>query len=141
MQAKSLLLTTLLIACWAAPLGAAEWRGGGGGWSAGPGGPGPGRPGPGGPGDGRRHGGPDVFVQPYIDLDLSRQSRPNVDAPEFIMAEIGRCANAGVRSFVDCLRPNHGAVMIRRLEDCVQSETIPDDPSRVAACLPPAPVR
>ena len=88
MQAKSLLLTTLLIAYWAAPLGAAEWRGGGGGWSAGPGGPGPGRPGPGGPGDGRRHGGPDVFVQPYIDLDLSRQSRPNVDAPEFIMAEI-----------------------------------------------------
>jgi hypothetical protein len=31
--------------------------------------------------------------------------------------------------------------MIRRLEACVMSETIPDDPKRVAACLPPARVR
>jgi hypothetical protein len=123
MQAKSLLLAAVLAAVCTAPLGAADWRGGGGN-----------------PGEGGRHGGPNVFVEPYIDLDLSRQ-RPNVDAPEFIMAEIDRCASAGVRSFVDCLRPNHGAVMIRRLEACVQSETIPDDPARVAACLPPAPVR
>lgn len=120
MQAKTLLISALLAASGAAPLGATDR-------------------GPGRHGDDWRRGGPNVVIEPYI--DLSRPQRPDVDAPEFIMAEIGRCANAGLLSFVDCLRPNHGSVMIRRLEDCVQSETIPDDLRRVEACLPPASVR
>lgn len=85
-----------------------------------------------------RHGRPNITVEPYI--DLSRPPRPNVDTPDFIMAEIGRCNAAGIRLFVDCLRDNHGSIMIRRLEACVRSETIPDDPQRVAVCLPPAPL-
>jgi hypothetical protein len=124
MQAKTLLLSALLAASCAASVGANDR--------------GPGRHGDGGR-DGWRHGGPNVSIEPYI--DLSRPERPDVDAPEFIMAEIGRCSNAGLLSFVDCLRPNHGSVMIRRLEACVQSETIPDDLRRVEACLPPASVR
>ncbi|WP_139247962.1 hypothetical protein [Hyphomicrobium sp. CS1GBMeth3] len=91
------------------------------------------------PGDMGRHGRPQISIEPYI--DLSRPERPNLDAPDTVMAELGQCARAGVRSFVDCLRPNHGPVMIRRLEACVQSETIPDDPRRVEACLPPARLR
>jgi hypothetical protein len=91
----------------------------------------PGRPG--------RHDGPSIIIEPNI--DLSRKDRPNVDAPGFIMAELDGCVTRGVRLFVDCLRPNHGSVMIRRLEACLGSETIPDDPRRVLACLPPAAVR
>lgn len=91
------------------------------------------------PDTGDRRGRPQISIEPYI--DLSRPERPNPDAPKAVMAELGQCARAGVRSFVDCLRPNHGPVMIRRLEACVQSETIPDDPRRVEACLPPARLR
>jgi hypothetical protein len=120
MQTKSLILSAALSACLAAPLGAGD-RGDGRG------------------GDWRRPGGPNITVEPYI--DLSRPRQPNVDAPEFVMAEIGRCNAAGIRLFVDCLRQNHTAIMIRRLEACVQSETIPDDPQRVAACIPLAPQR
>src|SRR5262245_55742269 len=79
------------------------------------------------PADGRR-GGPAILIEPNI--DLSRRPRPNVDDPNFIMAEIGRCNAAGIRLFVDCLRTHHGSIMIRRLEACVRSETIPDDPQR-----------
>lgn len=86
-----------------------------------------------------RHEGPQIRIEPYV--DLSRRGRVNVDTPEFIMAELGRCTRAGVRLLVDCLRPNHRPVLIRRLEACVQSETIPDDPQRVAVCLPASPLR
>lgn len=89
--------------------------------------------------EGRGHGGPNMIIEPNI--DLSRRDRPNVDSPQFIMDEIGTCARAGMRSFVDCLQANHSSVMIRRLQACVRSETIPDEPERVAACLPPGPVR
>lgn len=91
------------------------------------------------PAEAGRHGRPQVTIEPYV--DLSRRERVNRDAPEAVMAEIGECARTGVRLFVDCLRPNHGPVMIRRLEACVRSETIPDDPRRVEACLPPARLR
>jgi hypothetical protein len=118
MQAKSVILAALLTAAASVPLGAADHdddrRG-----------------------DGRRHGGPNITIEPYI--DLSRRQRPNVDAPEFVMAEVGRCNAAGIRLFVDCLRQNHTPIMIRRLEACVRSETIPDDLQRVAVCLPPTP--
>jgi hypothetical protein len=87
-------------------------------------------------GDGGRHARPEVRIEPYV--DLSRRKRPDRDAPEAVMADLGQCARAGVRLFVDCLRPNHGPVMIRRLEACVGSDSIPDDPRRVEACLPPA---
>jgi hypothetical protein len=88
--------------------------------------------------DGRR-GGPNITVEPYI--DLNRHERPNVDEPSFIMAELEACVARGVRLIVECLRPNHRPVMIRRLESCVFSETIPDDPREIAGCLPPARVR
>lgn len=91
----------------------------------------PGRPG--------RHDGPSILIEPNI--DLSRKQRPDVNAPNFIMAELDGCVAQGVRLFVDCLRANHSSVMIRRLEACLKSETIPDDPRRVLACLPPAAVR
>ena len=123
MQAKPLVLSILLAVAWTLPLsaGGRDWgRGDGGG------------------GDGRRHREPDIFIEPNIDLS---RPRPNPDAPEFVMAEVSRCAQAGMTSFVDCLRVNHSSVMIRRLEACVNSETIPDDLNRVLACLPPVPVR
>lgn len=120
MQAKLPILSALLAVGYAASLGAADRREDR-------------------PGDAGGHGRPGITVAPYI--DLSRPRRPDVDAPDFIMAEVGRCATAGIRLFVDCLRPNHDAVMIRRLEACVRSETIPDDPRRVEACLPPARLR
>ncbi len=117
MQAKPLILFVALLACCTEPLAASERDR---------------------PDRDRLRGGPEIIIEPNIDLS---RPRPNVDAPEFVMAEVGRCADAGVRLFVDCLRANHSSVMIRRLEACVQSETIPDDPRRVAACLPPVPVR
>ncbi|MCC7250872.1 hypothetical protein [Hyphomicrobium sp.] len=120
MQAKSLLMVAALAAAGAFPLDASDRRGHR-------------------PDEDRHRGGPNIIIEPEI--DLSRSRRPNVDAPEFIMAEIGRCTDAGIRLFVDCLRPNHSPVMIRRLEACISSETIPDEPRRVAACLPPARVR
>lgn len=123
MQAKPLVLSILLVVAWTLPLAA-----GGRDWGRGEGGG----------GDGRRHGGPDILIEPNIDLS---RPRPNPDAPEFVMAELRGCAQAGIRSFVDCLRANHSSVMIRRLEACVNSETIPDDPQRVQACLPPVPVQ
>jgi hypothetical protein len=86
-----------------------------------------------------RHGGPSIFIEPNI--DLSRKQRPDVETPQFIMAELDGCMAQGVRLFVDCLRSNHSSVMIRRLESCLQSETIPDDPARVLACLPPPAAR
>jgi hypothetical protein len=123
MQSKALLLTLVLTSGLAQPLAAADGRGGGGGR--------------GGEAEGwRRHGGPNIVIEPYI--DLNRRPKPNVDTPEFIMAELNRCMTAGVVLFVDCLRQNHSSVMIRRLEACVRSESIPDDPGRVLACLPPA---
>ncbi|WP_333793608.1 hypothetical protein [Hyphomicrobium sp.] len=86
-----------------------------------------------------RHERPQISIEPYI--DLSRRPRTDVDAPDFIMGELDRCRQAGMHRIVDCLRPNHRPVMIRRLEACVASETIPDDPRRVEACLPPQRVR
>lgn len=124
MQGKPLILSVLLAATlWVMPA-VADGRDGGRDH--------------GGQNDGRRYGRPDILIEPNIDLS---RPRPNPDAPEFVMAELNRCAQAGVRSFVDCLRANHGSVMIRRLEACVRSETIPDDPQRVLACLPPVPVQ
>lgn len=84
--------------------------------------------------DPRRRGEPAIVIEPNI--DLSRPRKPDVNAPDVIMAEVAQCSAAGVQLFVDCLRGNYGPVMIRRLEACVASETIPDDLSRVAACLP-----
>lgn len=86
------------------------------------------------PGGGRHERWPGIIVEPNIVIERERQT--NVDDPGFIMAELGRCVSAGVRLFVDCLRHNHGSIMIRRLEACLQSETIPDDPKRIEACLP-----
>jgi hypothetical protein len=90
------------------------------------------------PGDGgrdpRRHGRPTIVIEPNI--DLSRRDKPDTDAPDVIMAEVSQCSATGIRLFVDCLRGNFRPVMIRRLEACVASETIPDDLTRVAACLP-----
>lgn len=120
MQAKIPILSAVLAASLATPLGATDRSDGR-------------------RGDWRRPGGPNITVEPYI--DLSRPERPSVDAPDVVMAEIGRCNAAGIRLFVDCLRQNHTPIMIRRLEACVQSETIPDDPQRVAACIPPARLR
>jgi hypothetical protein len=77
---------------------------------------------------------PGVIIEPNITIERDRT--PNVDTPEFVMAELGRCVAAGVRLFVDCLRHNHGSIMIRRLEACVGSETIPDDPKRIEPCIP-----
>lgn len=101
--------------------------------------PGPDRPAPDRPGHDRPNRRPGVIIEPNI--FISRERRPDVDAPQFIMAEIEGCASRGVRLFVDCLRQNHGSVMIRRLEACVRSEAIPDNPREVEACLPPASVR
>lgn len=120
MQAKVLLLSLALAVAGAASLGAEDRRGD--------------RP----DGDGR-HGRPNIYIDPGDFLD--RRPRPNVDEPAFIMAELQTCVASGIRLFVDCLRANHSPVMIRRLESCVFSETIPDDPREVAACLPPARVR
>ncbi len=124
MQANSLILSAILLASLAGPLAAGDR----------------------GDGDGRRGGSwrpptgrPNITVEPYI--DLSRPKRTNPGDPEFVMSEIARCHAAGIRSFVDCLRPTQTALMIRRLEACVHSETIPDDPQRVAVCLPAAPLR
>jgi hypothetical protein len=98
------------------------------------------RPGGNRPGDGSGHGRRGgIIVEPYI--DLSRPRKPDTDDPEYIMAEVGNCAAAGVRLFVDCLRDNHGSIMIRRLEACLRSETIPDDLDRVRFCLPPPTIR
>jgi hypothetical protein len=86
-----------------------------------------------------RHDGPSIIIEPNI--DLSRRQKPNVDEPRFIMAELEQCVAQGIRLFVDCLRANHSSVMIRRLEACLRSETIPDDPRRIPACLPPPSLR
>lgn len=86
-----------------------------------------------------RREGPQISIEPYV--DLSRRQRTDVDAPDFIMDELSRCRRAGMDRLVDCLRPNHRPVMIRRLEACVESEMIPDDPRQVEACLPPQRVR
>jgi|JRYC01.1.fsa_nt_gb hypothetical protein len=120
MQATSLILSAVLLASAASPLAAGD-RGDDR------------------RGDWRRPGRPNITIEPYI--DLSRPPRTNPDDPEFVMNEIARCNAAGIRSFVDCLRPTQTALMIRRLEACVQSETIPDDPQRVAVCLPASPLR
>ncbi len=80
-----------------------------------------------------RRNDPSIFIEPQLDLN---RPRPNYDTPEVVMAELQRCASFGVQSFVDCLRDNHSSVMIRRLEACVNSETIPDDLRRVMPCLP-----
>lgn len=132
MQSKFLVLLAMLLASPAGPLAAAdrgdgsrgEWRRpdrGGGDWS---------RP---------DRGGPNVYIEPYI--DLSPQQQPNTDDPSFVMAEVGRCHAAGIQLFVDCLRQNHTAIMIRRLEACVGSETIPDELQRVSLCVPLPPPR
>lgn len=84
---------------------------------------------------------PGVIVEPSIILERGRDRGSDADAPEFIMAELARCNAAGIRLFVDCLRHNHGAVMIRRLEACAGSETIPDDLPRIEPCLPLPPPR
>jgi hypothetical protein len=89
-------------------------------------------------GDGRRdrrdRDSPSIVIEP--NLDLSRREKPDTNAPDVIMAEVAQCSAAGVLLFIDCLRGNFRPVMIRRLEACVASETIPEDLSRVAACLP-----
>lgn len=77
---------------------------------------------------------PAIVIEPNI--DLSRRRERDGEGPDAVMAEIHRCASRGVRLFIDCLRGRQRAVMIRRLEACVASETIPDDLGRVAACLP-----
>ncbi len=138
MQAKALITLVLALALGGAlPLAAGEWRGGGD-WG-GHGGDGRGGGGPDRPDDRRRpDGGPSIFIEPNI--DLSRRPKQNPDTAEFVLAEIQRCVSFGVRPFVDCLRDNHSSVMIRRLEACVGSETIPDDPRAVMPCLPMGPM-
>lgn len=84
--------------------------------------------------DPRHRDRPAIVIEPNI--DLSRPRKPDPNTPDVIMGEVEQCSAAGVLSFIDCLRGNYGPVMIRRLEACVASETIPDDLSRVAACLP-----
>jgi hypothetical protein len=127
MQAKTLIISALIAVCWAMPVAAADWGGGRGGGDRG-GGEELGR------GGNRWRDG--VFIEPNIDLN---RPKPNVDDPNFIMAEISQCSAAGMPLFVDCLRQYHGAIMIRRLEACVGSETIPADLQRVAVCIPPVP--
>jgi hypothetical protein len=131
MQAKVISICVAMLAvCGPSQLGAQDQSPGGQSRSHDQSRPGdrdrPGRPG--------RHDGPNIFIEPNI--DLSRRQRPNVDTPQFIMAELEGCTAQGIRLFVDCLRANHSSVMIRRLEACLQSETIPDDPRRIPPCLP-----
>lgn len=123
MQGKLLILSALLLASWTGSLAAGD-RGGDrrGDWR---------RPG--------GNGGPNVFIEPYV--DLSQPQQPNTDDPAFVMAEVRRCDAAGIQLFVDCLRQNHPAIMIRRLEACVGSETIPEDLQQVSVCVPLPPPR
>jgi hypothetical protein len=85
-------------------------------------------------GSGRR-GRPEIVIDPSAFI-APRQPQPNVDNPRFIMAEIRRCSAAGTLLFVDCLRDNHGSIMIRKLEACVGSEVIPPDVAGVEPCIP-----
>ena len=57
------------------------------------------------------------------------------DPVDEVLQELGECAANGVMQIVDCLRQNHNSVMIRRLEACLRSETIPRDGNEVRACL------
>ena len=81
-----------------------------------------------------RHGEPAIIVEPTI--DLTRPRRPDRNAPDVMMANIEGCAANGVRFFVDCLRGRASPIAIRRLEECLRSESIPEDLAEVAACLP-----
>lgn len=85
------------------------------------------------PGKGR-HGGPEILIDPSYFIE--RRQKVDVSAPGFVMGEIKACAAAGTLLFVDCLRANHGSIMIRKLEACVQSEVIPPDMAMVEPCLP-----
>lgn len=67
---------------------------------------------------------------PALSPALARQAR--IDQ---ILAELGQCLAGGVILMVDCLRPTHSSVEIRRLEACIRSETIPLQSGDVRACL------
>jgi hypothetical protein len=77
---------------------------------------------------------PEIVIEPSF--LLTRPPRPDVNAPHFIMSEIRACAISGTILFVDCLRANHGSIMIRKLEACLGSEVIPPDVTDVEPCLP-----
>lgn len=81
----------------------------------------------------RGQGAPSIVIEPEVFIDGRRQ--PEARTPDDVMADIEACVAAGVRLFVDCLRHSHGSIMIRRLEACLRSETIPDDPAEVEACV------
>jgi len=57
------------------------------------------------------------------------------NAADQVLQELGQCLADGVVLMVDCLRDSHSSVMIRRLEACIGSETIPLQSDDVRACL------
>jgi len=57
------------------------------------------------------------------------------DPVEEVIQELAQCLAHGTTMLVDCLRQNHNSVMIRRLEACLRSETIPADGNEVRQCL------
>lgn len=75
-----------------------------------------------------------VEVAVPIPLDRPRE-QSQVELTQQIVGEFGECLANGTDLILDCLRQNHNSVTIRRLEACLRSETIPQDPGEVQACL------
>jgi hypothetical protein len=84
------------------------------------------------PGRGRGRDDPVVVIPPPSGPP---PPEARLDPVEEVLLELAECVAHGTTMLVDCLRQNHNSVMIRRLEACLRSETIPADGNDVRQCL------
>jgi hypothetical protein len=78
--------------------------------------------------------GRDVEVTVPIPLDGQRP-QSQAELTKQIVGEFSECLAYGTDLILDCLRQNHDSVTIRKLQACLRSDIIPQDPAEVQACL------
>ena len=77
------------------------------------------------------------LVVPEIDVPIPMTQPPQnrIQDADALVAELGDCRNGGQLDLVMCLWGDMSSVDVRRMEACLGSNLIPDDPAPARACF------
>ncbi len=77
------------------------------------------------------------LIVPEIDVPIPMTQPPQnrIQTADALVAELGECRNGGQLNLVMCLWGDLSSVDVRRMEACLGSDIIPDDPAPARACF------
>jgi hypothetical protein len=82
----------------------------------------------------RPWGAPLIVPEFDVPLPMTQPPQYRIQNPDALVAELGDCRNGGQLDLTMCLWGGMSSVDVRRMEACLGSNIIPDDPAPARAC-------